>query len=394
MSQGYAFAAAPQAVAGSAHTQVGRYRASKGANGAANNNTGAFAKDKTMASNLMHDKRIVRGSTFALANRIAARATPGMPGATGPYHAQQQQQQLAATRRAPSASAAPAAGGAYYYDALARASTPPAVEGRVHTEVQTDNYLEDLREAHNKVEFGTQTLPELDRPSAPLFKPLEPIFYPLSEAKSIALMTDAAELFDFDLTVEPLLAALCDRGIEDAMMDVLEEEEQKEMRKGALAFQQQHAAAVEVMHAKEHRETRLAAETEARIVQEKAYLADKQAAASQQAARTAARDALRIVAESALARLDNAGYFYDPVARQAVVEFLPALVDQVQRRADRVAAVAAETEKMVLAAVQQAVVAQSRARAALVKEAVDEAERFTKYVITTTQISSIFNAHE
>jgi len=299
MSHGYAYAAAPQAVTGAAQARAG-YRGKQ--------TTQQLAKDQTLPAhqaNLMYDKRIVRGSTYALSHRLASHV-PGMPGATGPFAGKHG----GAARRHAAAAASTGSTATYTtYETYPRVMTPPAVEGRVHTEVQTDNYLEDLRETNNKVEFATQTMPELDRPSQPLFKPLEPIFYPLSEAKSVALMTDADELFDFDLTVEPLLSTLCDRGMEDAMMEVLEEEEQKEIRRGVSAFHQVHSAAVQVMQDKEHREARLAEEVYARAEQERTYLTEKHTAASKAAARRAARDALQVVAESALARLDDAGFF-------------------------------------------------------------------------------------
>ena len=52
-----------------------------------------------------------------------------------------------------------------------RQFTPPAVDGRRHTEVQTELYLEEITDRVEEADVQTQTDAFLDRPPTPLFIP-------------------------------------------------------------------------------------------------------------------------------------------------------------------------------------------------------------------------------
>lgn len=52
-----------------------------------------------------------------------------------------------------------------------RPRSPPPVDGRRHTEVQTELYLEEITDRVEETEVGTQTDAFLDRPPTPLFVP-------------------------------------------------------------------------------------------------------------------------------------------------------------------------------------------------------------------------------
>lgn len=52
-----------------------------------------------------------------------------------------------------------------------RSCSPPPVDGRRHTEVQTELYLEEITDRVEETEVGTQTDAFLDRPPTPLFVP-------------------------------------------------------------------------------------------------------------------------------------------------------------------------------------------------------------------------------
>ena len=52
-----------------------------------------------------------------------------------------------------------------------RSRSPPPVDGRRHTEVQTELYLEEITDRVEETEIGTQTDAFLDRPPTPLFIP-------------------------------------------------------------------------------------------------------------------------------------------------------------------------------------------------------------------------------
>lgn len=49
--------------------------------------------------------------------------------------------------------------------------TPEPVEGRIHTDIQTDSYLEELVDVVPEADMSTQTDPFIDRPPTPLFIP-------------------------------------------------------------------------------------------------------------------------------------------------------------------------------------------------------------------------------
>lgn len=50
-------------------------------------------------------------------------------------------------------------------------ATPEPVEGRRHTDIQTDSYLEELVDVIPEADISTQTDPFIDRPTTPLFIP-------------------------------------------------------------------------------------------------------------------------------------------------------------------------------------------------------------------------------
>lgn len=52
-----------------------------------------------------------------------------------------------------------------------RVRSPPPVEGRRHTEVQTELYLEEITDRIEEADVHTQTDAFLDRPPTPLFVP-------------------------------------------------------------------------------------------------------------------------------------------------------------------------------------------------------------------------------
>ena len=79
---------------------------------------------------------------------------------------------------------------------LAKPRTPPAVAGRVHADIQTETYLEELADAPPAEDAATQTDALPDRPPSPLFVPAK-------AGVDAGTQIAHGELFDFDLEVEP-----------------------------------------------------------------------------------------------------------------------------------------------------------------------------------------------
>ena len=94
-------------------------------------------------------------------------------------------------------------------------------------DVQTDKYIEQLTDKPPEAEIGVATEFYLDRPPVPLFQPKMPS---KDCYKATQIFEGDPELFDFDAEVEPMLNVLCDRTLEQARLEVLEEEEYKIMK--------------------------------------------------------------------------------------------------------------------------------------------------------------------
>merc|ERR1719337_195218 len=151
--------------------------------------------DEGTLRNIMHDRRVVRGNTYA---------SLVMPQQD---MAEIQKQREAQRRRIMRAN-----------QTKKRAGTPEPVVGRKHIDIQTDSYLEELTERTVEFEAETQTDFLLDRPPSPLFMPAK-------VGVDVDTQVLDGELFDFDREVEPVLEVLVGKTLEQSMMEVLEEEE-------------------------------------------------------------------------------------------------------------------------------------------------------------------------
>ena len=72
--------------------------------------------------------------------------------------------------------------------------TPPPVEGRMHMDAQTEEFLEELTDRPVEVSIDTQTEAFMDRPPSPLFVPAK-------SGVDVDTQVLVGELFDFDLEV-------------------------------------------------------------------------------------------------------------------------------------------------------------------------------------------------
>lgn len=103
-------------------------------------------------------------------------------------------------------------------EARRRVRTPEAVEGRKHIDVQTDLYLEELSDKVPEAIAMTQTDAFLNRAPSPLY-------IPQKSGVDIATQIYDGELFDFDFEVNPILEVIVGKTIEQALMEVNEEQE-------------------------------------------------------------------------------------------------------------------------------------------------------------------------
>ncbi|XP_022185560.2 radial spoke head protein 3 homolog isoform X2 [Nilaparvata lugens] len=160
--------------------------------------------------NIMHDKRVIRGSTVVSHPMYSITDSRGVE--TGAARLAEARRRNMARRKAQTTASR----------ALRlRMSTPPPVEGRKHEDIQTDSYLEQIFDHPRAETVAVQTEHSPDRADTPPFAPLPP-----GVDASTQIMP--GELFDFDLEVKPVLEVLVGKTMEQAIIELLEEEREAE----------------------------------------------------------------------------------------------------------------------------------------------------------------------
>jgi len=238
--------------------------------------------------NIMYDKRVIRGNTYAA--QILPAALPA-------------EETMRSTKRSrPFASSKPP-------------GTPDAVEGRRHIDVQTDQYLEELTDTVPEADTTTQTDAFMDRPPTPLF-------IPVKVGVDVETQIEAGDLFDFDFEVEPILEVLVGKTLEQGLMEVMEEEELAAMRAHQEHFEQIRNAELVATQRMEAAEKRKMEEKERRVAQEKARVEREKVVREKVAAQTFARGYLSGLVGTVFDKLYEAGVFYDPVEKEVKGEFM------------------------------------------------------------------------
>lgn len=263
-------------------------------------------------SNIMFDKRVIRGNTYA---------AQILPTATAPEGA-------AAVRKSPARRAYQAPG------------TPEAVEGRRHVDAQTDAYLEELTDTVPEVENATQTDQFMDRPPTPLYIPMKTG----TDAES---QIEAGELFDFDFEAEPILEVLVGKTLEQGLMEVMEEEELAAMRAHQEHFEQIRNAELVATQRMEAAERRKLEEKERRLAQERERTRREQVVREKGAAQAFARGYLQGLVGTVFEKLHEDGFFFDPVSKEVEEEFMPWLTDATVATVAQASAARAATEAIV-----------------------------------------------
>ncbi|XP_072178468.1 radial spoke head protein 3 homolog [Diadema setosum] len=259
--------------------------------------------------NIMYDRRIVRGNTYAQ-HTLPATAQPD------PIEIQRQQE---IRRRKIAAKRAK--------DQL-RPRSPEPVEGRKHIDVQTELYLEELSDRVEEADVECQTDAFLDRPPTPLFVPAK-------TGMDVATQIYEGDLFDFDIEVKPILEVLVGKTVEQALLEVMEEEELANLRAQQRAFEELRNAELVETQRLEEQERRHREEKERRMKQQREVLKKEKETAEKIAARAFAQSYLADLIPSVFGTLNDNGYFYDPVERDVELGFMPWLMDEVEKCIDK-----------------------------------------------------------
>lgn len=251
--------------------------------------------------NIMYDRRIVRGNTYAQ-HTLPAHAQPD------PIEIQRQQENR---RRAIARKRA---------KEQLRPRSPEPVEGRKHIDVQTELYLEELSDRVEEADVEIQTDAFLDRPPSPMFVPAK-------TGKDIATQILDGDLFDFDIEVKPILEVLVGKTVEQSLLEVMEEEELANLRSQQRAFEELRNAEFVEQQRLEEQERRHREEKERRMRQQRDVLRKEKETAEKIAARAFAQSYLADLVPTVFGTLSDNGYFYDPVERDIEQGFLPWLMD-------------------------------------------------------------------
>jgi radial spoke head protein 3 len=308
--EGYGFSSSPRALASSRAGTGGGARRPKYRESAPADKLGGTMPIHT-------DPRVRRGSAKAHLEQLQAQAAADAQTLRMTQQrrreAKQRRQRMLAREQEKNYAALAAADGA---------DVPP-VAGRSHMEVQTDVYLEEIVDKKIEKDTSTQTDPFLDRPSTPEFVPKKS---GVDESTQI----EPGELFDFDAEVEPILSVLVAKTLEQALIEVHEEEEVARMIKHREEFALHRAAELEETKRLEEEEAERQRERAARAELE---LARKEAAeleATRGAAQELAKQFMAPLEDEVLDHLHKEGHFYDAVLDEIDSQFMPWLLDEVE----------------------------------------------------------------
>ncbi|XP_047352166.1 flagellar radial spoke protein 3 isoform X2 [Vespa velutina] len=257
--------------------------------------------------NIMYDRRVIRGSTFAVPpalidgeQSIAAR------------QAEARRRHLARKRAQAQICK------------VIRSGSPPPVAGRKHEPVQTEFYLEELFEKPDEFEVSTQTDYFLDRPATPKYCPAK-------TGEDVSTQIEPGDLFDFDLEVQPILEVIVGKTIEQALIEVLEEEEIAALREQQRRFRELRAA--------ERAEAKRLKEQERRLREEKDFCLRQHEEAVKIQKETEDRVAVAVLLTGYIAELLPAvleglkmsGFLLDEIKADVEEGFMPWLMKEVKK---------------------------------------------------------------
>ncbi|XP_010705573.1 radial spoke head protein 3 homolog [Meleagris gallopavo] len=267
-------------------------------------------KEPARWANLMYDRRVVRGNTYA---------RQAVPMCIHHPNAIEIQRQREARRRALARKRA---------EEQIQLRTPEPVEGRKHIHVQTELYLEEISDRIIEVDVECQTDAFLDRPPTPFFVPAK-------TGRDMATQIEEGELFDFDIEVKPILEVLIGKTVEQALLEVMEEEELAELWAHQRAYAELRNAELAEVQRLEEQDRRYREEKE-RCKQLQMQMLQKEKETMEKiAAQAFAKRYLADLIPSVFNNLHESGFFYDPIERDIETEFLPWLMTEVEETLEK-----------------------------------------------------------
>ncbi|XP_061566455.1 radial spoke head protein 3 homolog B-like [Cololabis saira] len=259
--------------------------------------------------NIMYDRHVVRGSTYPQ-GIIPAMAQTDIVGT---------QRRPLFRRRAITHK---------QHMGLLRTTTPEAVHGRKHIDVQTESYLEELAKVPGSSEAESQTEAFLDKPATPLF-------IPDKSGIDVTTQIKEGELFDFDREMQPVVEVLVGKTIEQSQLEVMEEEELASLRAQQMAFEELRVCELRTVQRLQEQDRRINEEKERRIAQQKEVLKKEKEVVYKISARVYARQCLANLLPMTLNSVRDQGYLFDPVQKDIETHFFPWLMAEVDSCLER-----------------------------------------------------------
>jgi len=298
-------------------------RQSKSASGKYRETNNQQIDEMSQSGNIMFDKRVVRGNTYA-AQVLTANAQDERERAR---LGREREKKKRAIKAAKTSNQPP------------MPSTPPAVGGRKHMEIQTENFLEELTDNVPEVDEETQTDFYMDRPPSPLFVPAK-----IGVDQSTQIEND--DLFDFNLEVAPILEVLIGKTLQVSMMELMESEELLSIRLHQQEFEQTRNAELAEVQRLEAEAKRKFAEKNRRVKEQKECAEARHELQQKIAARSFAKNYLADLHGNVFSKLMESGHFFDPLAREVENDFIPWLFEEAVKDVDKAATSRAAADQL------------------------------------------------
>ncbi|XP_033001316.1 radial spoke head protein 3 homolog [Lacerta agilis] len=257
--------------------------------------------------NLMYDRRVVRGNTYAL------QSLPWCPTETDPVEIQKQREahrKMLARKRSKEES---------------EIHAPQVEVPHLRTDVQTELYLEEIADRIIEVDMECQTDAFLQRPDTPLFVPAK-------TGADVATQIEEGELFDFDIEVRPIVEVLVGKTVEQALLEVTEEEELANLQAHQFGYHELRNAELAEVQRLEQQETRRKEEKERRKAQQVKTNTKSAEVKQRISSRAFSLQYLSNLIPSVFNDLHNKGFFFDIIERDIEKDFLPYVMGSAVKR--------------------------------------------------------------
>eukprot|EP00828_Plagiopyla_frontata_P039665 TRINITY_DN5225_c0_g1_i4.p1 TRINITY_DN5225_c0_g1~~TRINITY_DN5225_c0_g1_i4.p1 ORF type:complete len:785 (-),score=152.18 TRINITY_DN5225_c0_g1_i4:68-2422(-) len=260
---------------------------------------------------LMYDKRIARGNTYA-AITLSNRNVDPLLRDKQPGFAQKKREMVRIQTETEKK---------VWGEDL---STPTAVQGRRHFQMQTDKYVEQITEKQQDFHEEIQTDFFIDRP-------VDRLFVPVKDGIDEETQILPNELFDFTEEVEPILSVIVSKTLLQSRMEVLEEEELDTMKKQKKQFEQKINATKAEVQRLEAFEQRQTEEIDRRRLQYIKQREQKIFLQQKLLSRNMSKQLFKNMKSQTYQYFSDAGFFRYPLETLLYNDFMPWLFDEIHQ---------------------------------------------------------------